>query len=368
MYSIRAAVPSDLDDVVDVLTRLQAEPAHHIAYHGETADEITAELTGGRADWTAGTVLATDPGGRVRGVLGMDVDAEVGRAWLRGPYVDVPANHPAAERLWHQTADALLAAAVRVPALGGVADLELCGHRKHRLLADFAARHDFRAGRTSRVFVLTGAALRTILVHGADLSTVDCAVRVLPDDARLRAAVRALHERSFPDAPTTGRQLVEGDGGHCVVVLSSARGLIGYAAGYPQEGELYVDLVAVDPDRRSRGAGRALVRGLLRELAARHGARVQAAAVIALGNDASERSPRSGSPCTWRWSATGRWPCPPELEDVDRPGGDDRDGGEGDRGGHHHEHLAPAGHRHGVGRAERGRGREGHEQVVHKGR
>ena len=54
---------------------------------------------------------------------------------------------------------------------------------------------------------------------------------------------------------------------------ASDDGLIGYAAGYPQEGELYVDLVAVHPDKRSRGAGRALVRGLLRELAARHGAR-----------------------------------------------------------------------------------------------
>jgi len=87
----------------------------------------------------------------------------------------------------------------------------------------------------------------------------------------------------------TARQLVDGDRGHCVVVLGHADGLIGYAAGYPQEGELYVDLVAVTPELRSRGAGRALVRGLLRELAARHGARAQAAAVIALGNDASER-------------------------------------------------------------------------------
>lgn len=290
MYPIRDAVSSDLDEVVNVLARLQAEPVHHIAYHGETVEEITGELTSMRPDWTAGTVLAFDQGGRVRGVLSVEADAEVGRAWLHGPFVDVPVHHPAAAQLWHQTADALLERALRLPSLAGTVDLELCGHRQHRLLADFAARHDFRTGRTSRVFLLTGTALRSLLVRGTEAdSTVDNAVRVLPADPELRQAVAELHERSFPGRAVTGRHLVEGSRGHCVVVLAGPRGLIGYAAGYPQEGELYVDLVAVDPNCRSKGAGRCLVRGLLRELAARHGARAQAAATIALGNDASER-------------------------------------------------------------------------------
>jgi len=290
MYPIREAVASDLPDVVDVLVRLQAEPAHHIAYHGETAEEITEELTSMRPDWTRGTVLATDPGGRLRGVLSVEADPEVGKAWLHGPFVDVPANHPAAGQLWHKTADALLVSALRMPGLDGIADLELCGHRQHRMLAEFAARHDFRTGKTSRVFLVTGSALRAVLVHGADqAATVVTPVRVLPDDRALRAAVAQLHERCFPARTVSGRQLVDGSRGHCVVVLAGSGGLIGYAAGYPQEGELYVDFVAVDPSRRSLGAGRALVRGLLRELAARHGARARAAAVISLGNDASER-------------------------------------------------------------------------------
>jgi ribosomal protein S18 acetylase RimI-like enzyme len=288
MYPIREAVSSDLDEVVDVLVRLQAEPAHHIAYHGETVEEIADELTRMRPDWTAGTVLAFDTGGRLRGVLSVEADPEVGRAWLHGPYVDVPVHHPAAERLWHQTADSLLERALALPSLAGIGDLELCGHRRHRLLADFAARHDFRTGRTSRVFVLTGAPLRALLVRGSD-STVDRAVQVLPADPAVRAAVAGLHERCFAGRTVTGAHLVDGSRGHLVVVLADGRGLIGYAAGYPQAGDLYIDLVGVDPDRRSRGAGRALVRGLLRELSARHGARQLAAATVELGNDASER-------------------------------------------------------------------------------
>jgi len=195
---------------------------------------------------------------------------------------------------------------------------------------------------------------------------MDSKVRVLPDDAGLRAAVAELHERSFPARTVSGRQLVEGSRGHCVVVVIGASGLIGYAAGYPQEGELYVDFVAVDPNLRSLGAGRALVRGLLRELAARHGARSQAAAVIALGNDASERmftqlgftlaielvsyrhqrgaygseggpevrsknrattAPTGGSTANSATQALALNPT--QLEDVDRPGGDDGNGGEG---------------------------------------
>ncbi|HEU5474606.1 MAG TPA: GNAT family N-acetyltransferase [Actinophytocola sp.] len=288
MYSIRVAASSDLDEVVALLARLQAEPAHHIAYHGQSAEEIAGELTALHPEWTAGTVLATDPTGRVRGVLAVEVASPTGPARLHGPYVDLPANHPAAERLWQQTADGLLDRALLLPALAGVGQLTLCGHRQHRLLADFAARHDFRTGVTRRVFVLTGPALRAVLVRGRE-STVDSAVWVPPAGHPLAAEVVRLHERSFPRAPVTGRQLIAGEHGHTVAVLAAPDGLIGYAAGHARDGELSVDLVAVDPNRRSRGAGRALVRGLLRELAVRHGARARAVAVVALGNDAAER-------------------------------------------------------------------------------
>lgn len=289
MYPIRTATPADLDQVVPVLVRLQADPAHHIAYHGVTTGEITEELTAFRPDWSSGAVVATDSHARIRGVLSVDADPELGRAWLHGPFVDIPSHHPAAGKFWQATADALLDRALLLPRLSGIKDLELCGHRLHRQLADFAARHDFPERKPSRVFMAMGAPLRTVLVHGADTpSTVDHRVVALPDDARVRDAVAALHERCFPNSSVSGRQLVERRRGHTVVV-SLADGLAGYAAGYAQSDEFYVDLVAVDPERRSRGIGASLVRGLLRELAARDGVRGQAAAVIGLGNDASER-------------------------------------------------------------------------------
>lgn len=292
MYEVRAATPADLAGAIELIARLQADPAHLIAFHGETVEEVAEELAGLRPDWVSGAVVATDRTGRLRGVLSVEVEDEQHRAFLYGPFVDVPANHPAAGQLWHATADALFTGAVRLPRMAGVVMFDLFGHRQNRLLADFAARHDVATRRTTRLFSLTDARLRSLLVRTADaVPPADDRMTPLPADPRVRAAVVRLHDRCFPGAPTSGARLVAADSEHTVVVLRArdGDGVLGYAAGYPQAEEYYVDTIGVDPAYRSLGAGRLLVRGLLSELAARAGARNRAAAVIGLGNDASER-------------------------------------------------------------------------------
>jgi ribosomal protein S18 acetylase RimI-like enzyme len=199
--------------------------------------------------------------------------------------VDVPANHPAAGHVWHATADAMLTHARQLPRLAGVRTLDLFGHRQNRLLADFAARHGAPVRMTTRCFTLTAAPLRSLLVKRP---TQDDRTTLLPDDPEIRAAVVDLHDRCFPDAPTTGRDLMSG-GRHTVVVLLGERGLLGYAAGYTQAEEYYVDVVGVDEDARSCGVGRTVVRRLLAELASRGGVRDRAAAMIRDDNEASER-------------------------------------------------------------------------------
>jgi GNAT superfamily N-acetyltransferase len=234
--------------------------------------------------------VATDRHGRLRGVLSVEADEDQGRAYLYGPFVDVPANHPAAGQLWQATADALLDLAAGLPRMAGVTRLDLFGHRQNRLLADFAARHDVTAKDTTRLFTVDDAELRSLLVRAADdIPPAEDRIAVLPADPSVRAAVRALHDRLFPNAPTSGRQLVADATEHTVVVLLGKDGVLGYAGGFPQAGEYYVDVVGVDPAYRSLGAGRLLVRRLLAELARRAGARNRAAAVIRVGNDASER-------------------------------------------------------------------------------
>jgi ribosomal protein S18 acetylase RimI-like enzyme len=234
--------------------------------------------------------VAFDRTERLRGVLSVEADDEQHRAYLYGPFVDVPANHPAAGQLWQATADALLDRAGRLPRMAGVTRLELFGHRQNRLLADFAARHDVTAHSTTRLFTLSGAELRTLLVRAVDaVPPAEDRICALPGDQETRDAVARLHDRCFPNAPTPGHRLVADDGEHTVVVLLGDAGVLGYAGGYPQAEEYYVDVVGVDPAYRSLGAGRLLVRRLLAELARQAGARNRAAALIRLGNDASER-------------------------------------------------------------------------------
>lgn len=288
MYRVRTATPADLPVVIELVTRLQPDPAHNIAFHGESPAEVTEELAS-LGDWASHAVVAVDQNGRLRGALSVEVVHEGTRAFLWGPYVDVPVNHPAAGQLWRRTADDLFTAAAELPAMAAVTMVDLLGHRENRMLADFAARHDIPTGTICRVFSLTGPDLRSLLVRAADAPPHrEDRVTVLPADPATHAAVAALHDRCFPNAPTPGDRLVSGADGHTVVVLHGTE-LLGYAAGYPQAEEYYVDAVGVAPEVRGLGAGRLLVRRLLTELAARTGARERASATISLGNEASER-------------------------------------------------------------------------------
>ena len=281
MYEVRSATSADLGAVIALVARLQQEPAHQIGFLGDSEHEIAEELAALTPDWAGGAVLAADRNGRVRGVLSVEVAGR--RAYLYGPFVDVPANHPAAGHVWQATADAMLTHACGLSRLAGVRTLDLFGHRDNRLLADFAARHGAPVRMTTRCHTLTAAPLRSLLVRGPGQ---DDRTRLLPDDPRVRAAVADLHDRCFPDAPTVGTDLVTGER-HTVVVLLGERGLLGYAAGYPQAEEYYVDVVGVEEGARSCGVGRTLVRRLLAELAARGGVRDRAAAMIRDGNEAS---------------------------------------------------------------------------------
>src|ERR1700741_3203727 len=189
MYDVRPATPGDLEDAIALIALLQADPAHLIAYHGDTVEEVAEELAGLRPDWASGAAVALDRHGRLRGGLSVEADSEQHRAYLYGPYVDVPANHPAAGQLWQATADALFDLAAGLSRMAGVTRLDLFGHRENRLLADFAARHDVTSHSTTRLFTLTGAELRALLVRAVDEAPpAEDRVSPLPEDPAVRTA------------------------------------------------------------------------------------------------------------------------------------------------------------------------------------
>ncbi|MET0134502.1 MAG: GNAT family N-acetyltransferase [Kibdelosporangium sp.] len=280
MTEIRPATRADLPAVVSLIARLQADPAHHIGFYGDTEEDIADELARLEPHWPAGAVVAIASSGGLRGVLNTEVNPDLGRAWLYGPHVDVPSGHPAAPQAWHTTADALYAAARRLPHMAGITDLNLYGHLEHRQLAEFADRHGFAKDKPTRIFILAGAELRSLLAQETDRT------EPLPADGSLNEQVGVLFERCFPNRTSTTEQLLTG--AHTVVLLRQGGGkLAGFAAGYVQQDEYLVDYVAVEPEMRCVGVGRQVVSGLLRELDARNGAKRQAAAVVGVDNTAS---------------------------------------------------------------------------------
>lgn len=291
MFRIRPARDTDLDQVLSLLHHLQTTPSHHIGFHGDTPAELAAEL--GDLRWPSGTVLAVDNTDRVRGVLSVDVDRALGRAWWYGPFVDVPSLHPAADKIWQSTADALYANASALPQLHGIRDNELYGHVEHCRLADFARRHGFPDGDYSSVLTLDGTDLvrmiGTIPERPADTDTDIAELPTPPANSVQAAALIRLHERCFPNTYLSAAQLMAGTGDHTVVVATDGPRLLGYAVGSVQPGEYFVDYVAVAEESRGRGIAGALVTTLVQRLADRHGERHQASAVVAGGNAASRR-------------------------------------------------------------------------------
>jgi GNAT superfamily N-acetyltransferase len=289
MYQIRPARDTDFDQVLTLLERLQSLPEHHIGYHGETRAELASEY--GDMDWPNGTFLAVDENDRIHGVLTAEIDAELGRVWWHGPFVDVPADHPAADRIWERTADALYAEARRLPALRDIADSELFGHVANHRLAQFAQRNGFPGGTCTTVFTVDGVDLVRMIgsvPEGIDSIEIED-FPTPPTNSVAAAAFIRLHDECFPNTNKSAAQVLSGDADHTVVVAMAGGRLVGYAVGSAQPVDYYVDFVAVAPDFRGKGIAGALMTVVVQRLADRNGPRQQVCTTVVEGNAASRQ-------------------------------------------------------------------------------
>lgn len=283
MFAIRPTTRRDLDAVADLLSRLP----------GRTS-ALACGVDRLSPDWLAGSFVAERHSGVLVGFLGVQVRPEQGRAWLHGPFLDLPIRHPAAAALWDRTADALLNRIKTSPPLAGCHDIELFGYVEHRLLVAFAARHGFAAEPRTRVVRLSGRDLRVVLVRAADDAEASGPASIEPVavDSPRWAEVTALHTSLArgPFGDHAAAQPLTAWSGECTVVAALDAGrVVGYAAGGVTPHECTIDTVGVRPQWRGRGHGRALVTALLRELTHRHGARAAACATIRRGDTAAER-------------------------------------------------------------------------------
>jgi ribosomal protein S18 acetylase RimI-like enzyme len=242
---IRVAYESELDDVVAFITEQQRDPACSTSYLiGEEPDRVRAELEALEPDWTQ-TVRVTHRDGILAGAVVVEIDEELGRGWILGPWVagdDWDTHAP-------QLVDAALA---QLPA--GVTQAEVSALLENTRLQELAEARGWQRSNEHHALVVTEA----IVDEWPDPSGVRLASA---DDL---PAIEPLHEASFPNTHTPAARLFDK---MTVLVARDNGDITGYVAGQVQpDGEGYIDYLAVDPARRGQGTGKKLVMALAKPL------------------------------------------------------------------------------------------------------
>jgi len=248
--------PDELGAIVAFVATQQASPDRNILYVGTDAAGIRAELDGLEPPWaTTARVLRDDTG--IAGVVVVEWDADLGRAWILGPWVVGDGD------TWMAAAAQLLDAALAQPP-PTVTQYEIAGDAANRRLAALAAARRWAATEPTHLLAADAAVVAGWPAGGAASATLR---DPRPDDV---AAIAAVHEPEFPDTYASAAQLVAGhdDGSLVVLVADDGHGGIsGYVAGEVRDsGEGFINFVAVDPAARGTGLGRELMMAATRRL------------------------------------------------------------------------------------------------------
>jgi ribosomal protein S18 acetylase RimI-like enzyme len=108
----------------------------------------------------------------------------------------------------------------------------------------------------------------------------DATVRVLENRAASAEALAAVHNRAYAGTPSFlrlgGAELSALFGGRALVLVAEIKGaIVGFCHVEQGDGESWIESVAVDPSRQSRGIGTALVAAALDVAAQEAGPRVR---------------------------------------------------------------------------------------------
>ncbi|MBA2495903.1 MAG: dephospho-CoA kinase [Acidimicrobiia bacterium] len=240
------ATSEELDEVVTFVAPCQARPATNVAYLAEEIIGIRAELEQLEPPWWGRCRVARDVDGHLLGVALVDIDAELARAWVQGPWT--------APDRWDELAPALMTAVLGLLP-DGIDDIELSGHVRNIGLRALALDAGLEASPIHHVLVADGEVARSWP------GPADGGVAAL-DPQVDGADVARLHDLLFPATYRSGAQLVAdvADGDARGWVARAGGPPVGYAVAQVQpDGEGYLDFVGVAAEARHGGWGRRLV-------------------------------------------------------------------------------------------------------------
>ena len=228
-----------IEELVQFVTRLNSDGAHHIGFFGEGEADVRASLEECVIPTAEGFLLAYE-GDNLVGVFGVDADLEVDRAWLFGPLVE--------HADWHTLADELYARALTlIPA--GIHSYDLFCDEQNARLDEFAARHGFPLHSENAITTVTRDAYKPHESRGT---------QIIPFEENFFDAFEALHKAVFPSTYFTARQIADKlNETHQLLLAMDGDRLLGYHFGKidPAAESGYVDFIGTDESARGRGIG-----------------------------------------------------------------------------------------------------------------
>jgi hypothetical protein len=228
-----------LEELVQFVSRLNSDGAHHIGFFGEGEADVRASLAECLIAPAEGFWLAYADD-RLVGIFGVDADLEIDRAWLLGPLVD--------HADWHTIADQLYRSILPlIPA--GIHEYEMFCDVQNIGVQEFAARHGFPLHSENAILTLARADYRSIAKRQTP---------VLAYQDEFFDPFEDLHKTLFPKAYWTARQIVEKiDEAHRLFLAAEDGQLLGYhfCKIEPESGSGYIDFIGTSSVARGRGIG-----------------------------------------------------------------------------------------------------------------
>lgn len=247
--NIRKAQKADFEAISTLIAAQNLTPETHCIHSetGEDAQSMSNEMT--RLDTEGGICFVMSSAeGQVTGAMGCELDVELGRGWLRGPFIVETQGD------WNEAAASLYEGLVNLlPA--SIRQFDTFLDVENRRGNDFYLSNDFEQLRLVHVYLsdrLEG------VVQEADLCE-----RLHPRQAQ---AFIDLHDATFPGTYATGQRILDKlDDQHQVFVNGQGSESLGYLYAVIDEdtGDGSIEFVGVREETRGKGIGRKLLQTAL---------------------------------------------------------------------------------------------------------
>lgn len=241
MFDYSRTSRDDLATVVEFIAALNVKAEHRIGYLGDNPEEIARDLL----EYSAiDNAFVARRNGELVGFMAMDVDEELGRSYLLGPWVDVSD--------WDEIANRLVDECLAIVPDGAVALLEM--------FFDIANDNVSRLGNT--LGFETYKDVRTLRFDRSDLDNIEPGTAT-PIAARHHDNLVKLHDRTFPNTHLPGARMLAGLGrSKACFVRTESDAVVGYIYLEVDDttGSASVEFLGTDERSRGRGIGTDLVR------------------------------------------------------------------------------------------------------------